>query len=138
MDKKIESMTDHELLCELVRQGRRAERENQIKTCLIAVLLLAVLILALIYIPRILAPIRQLNAALDEVQQTIDQAKGVLGSFNAESVEKFQQTMDSVNTASQQATEIMTRLKDSGLDKLQESIEAFNETMERLSLLFRR
>lgn len=51
MDKKIESMTDHELLCELVRQGRRAERENQIKTCLIAVLLLAVLILAMIYIP---------------------------------------------------------------------------------------
>ena len=46
--------------------------------------------------------------------------------------------MDSVNTASQQATEIMNRLKDSGLDKLQESIEAFNETMERLSLLFRR
>ena len=129
MDKKIESMTDHELLCELVRQGRRAERENQIKTCLIAVLLLAVLILA---------PIRQLNAALDEVQQTLDQAKGVLGCFDAESVEKFQQTMDSVNTASQQATEIMNRLKDSGLDKLQESIEAFNETMERLSLLFRR
>ena len=129
MDKKIESMTDHELLCELVRQGRRAERENQIKTCLIAVLLLAVLILA---------PIRQLNAALDEVQQTLDQAKGVLGCFDAESVEKIQQTMDSVNTASQQATEIMNRLKDSGLDKLQESIEAFNETMERLSLLFRR
>ena len=39
MPKNIGNMTDHELLEELVLQGRRAERMSRVKICLVAVLL---------------------------------------------------------------------------------------------------
>ena len=84
MPKNIGNMTDHELLEELVLQGRRAERMSRVKICLVAVLLLLVAILALVYIPKIMAPIRQLNESMIEIRGTMEKAQTILDQFDEE------------------------------------------------------
>ena len=103
MPRDIGSMTDHELLEELVLQGRRAERANTIKTCVIAGLLLVIIILALVYIPKIMAPIRQLSESMDEIRSTAEQVKSVLENFDQETIDKFKQSMEIFGETSQQA-----------------------------------
>ena len=64
MNKDIDNMNERELLAELVRQGRRTERAEKIKICVLAALLLTVIVLALICIPKVLAPIRSISRSM--------------------------------------------------------------------------
>ncbi|HAJ64960.1 MAG TPA: hypothetical protein DCM61_00015 [Clostridiales bacterium] len=138
MPKNTGNMTDHELLEELVMQGRRAERMSRIKICLVAVLLLLVAILALVYIPKIMAPIRQLNESMIEIRGTMEKAQTILDQFDGETVDKFKQTMESLSETSQQARVLLQKLKDSGLDSFASNIESLNEALDGLLKYFRR
>ena len=137
MPKNIGNMTDHELLEELVLQGRRAERMSRIKICLIAGLLLLVIILALVYIPKIMAPIRQLNESMNEIRGAVDKAQTILNQFDEETVDQFKQTLESLSETSQQTRALMQKLKDSGLDKLASSIEDLNKVLDGFLKFFR-
>lgn len=138
MQRDLGSMSDHELLLELAQQGRKREQTERIKICVIALLLLTVIVLALIYIPKILAPIRQLNEKMNQIEETVNEAKRVLSGFDASTVEQFKQTMESLNETSQQARALMEKLKNSGIDKLQGTLEDFNNTLGTILQLFRR
>lgn len=138
MPKNIGNMTDHELLEELVLQGRRAERMSRVKICLVAVLLLLVAILALVYIPKIMAPIRQLNESMIQIRGTMEKAQTILGQFDEETVGKFKETMESLSETSQQARVLLQKLKDSGLDSFASNIERLNEALDGLLKYFRR
>ena len=131
-------MSERELLAELVRQGRRNEQADRIKTCVLAALLIVVIVLAMIYIPKILAPIRQISASMDEIEETFNEAKRVLSSFDADTVDHFKQTMESVNETSQQVRVFMDKLRESGLDKLQSTIEGLNDSLGSILQFFRR
>lgn len=137
MPKNTGNMTDHELLEELVLQGRRAERLNRIKICLVAVLLLLVAILALVYIPKIMAPIRQLNESMNEIRGTMEKAQTILGEFDEKTIDNFKQTMESVGETSQQARALLEKLKESGLDTLASSLEELNKVLDGLLKFFR-
>lgn len=138
MPKNIGNMTDHELLEELVLQGRRAERMSRVKICLVAVLLLLVAILALVYIPKIMAPIRQLNESMIEIRGTMEKAQTILDQFDEETVGKFKETMESLSETSQQARVLLQKLKESGLDSFASNIERLNEALDGLLKYFRR
>ena len=138
MPKEIENMNDHELLCELVRQGKRREKLEQIKLCGIVVLLLAVVILAMVYIPKILAPIRELSGGMEQIEQSLAGAQRFLDNFDEDTVDQFKQTMESLNETSQQARVLMDKLKDSGLDKLQSTIEGLNDSLGSFLRIFGR
>lgn len=138
MPKNIGNMTDHELLEELVLQGRRAERMSRVKICLVAVLLLLVAILALVYIPKIMAPIRQLNESMIEIRGTMEKEQTILDQFDEETVGKFKETMESLSETSQQARVLLQKLKDSGLDSFASNIERLNEALDGLLKYFRR
>ena len=138
MPKNTGNMTDHELLEELVLQGRRAERMSRIKICLVVVLLLLVAILALVYIPKIMAPIRQLNESMNEIRGTMEKAQTILNEFDGETIDKFKQTMESLSETSQQTRALMQKLKDSGLDTFASNIESLNEALDGLLKYFRR
>ena len=138
MPKNTGNMTDHELLEELVLQGRRAERMSRIKICLVVVLLLLVAILALVYIPKIMAPIRQLNESKNEIRGTMEKAQTILNEFDGETIDKFKQTMESLSETSQQTRALMQKLKDSGLDTFASNIESLNEALDGLLKYFRR
>jgi methyl-accepting chemotaxis protein len=138
VQKEIENMNDHELLEELVRQGRRRERAEQIKICAIAVLLLTVVILAAVYIPKILAPMRQISQSMQQVEQTAEEARRVLSNFDEKTVDQIKQTMESLNETSQQIRVLTDKLRDSGLDKLQSTLEGLNDSLGSFLRLFGR
>ena len=138
MPKNTGNMTDHELLEELVLQGRRAERMSRIKICLVVVLLLLVAILALVYIPKIMAPIRQLNESMNEIRGAMEKAQTILNEFDGETIDKFKQTMESLSETSQQTRALMQKLKDSGLATFASNIESLNEALDGLLKYFRR
>lgn len=138
MPKNTGNMTDHELLEELVLQGRRAERMSRIKICLVVVLLLLVAILALVYIPKIMAPIRQLNESMNEIRGAMEKAQTILNEFDGETIDKFKQTMESLSETSQQTRALMQKLKESGLDTFASNIESLNEALDGLLKYFRR
>ena len=138
MPKNTGNMTDHELLEELVLQGRRAERMSRIKICLVVVLLLLVAILALVYVPKIMAPIRQLNESMNEIRGAMEKAQTILNEFDGETIDKFKQTMESLSETSQQTRALMQKLKESGLDTFASNIESLNEALDGLLKYFRR
>ncbi len=152
MNKDIDSMNERELLAELVRQGRRVEKADRIKTCVLAVLLVTLIVLALVCIPKILTPIRQISASMDQIRgsfdevsrvfgsldaDTIGELRRLLGSFDADTVDRLKQTMESLNETSQQARVLIDQLKDSGLDKLPSSIESLSNSLSSILKIFK-
>ena len=138
MQGEIEKMSDHELLAELVRQGRRAERERKIRTWAAAALILAVIVLILVAVPKIMAPIRQLNDSLQQIRETLQQAQGFLDSFDTDSAARFGETMDNLNEASVQLKTLLETLKDSGIENLAGTIEKLGESLDGILRFFRR
>ena len=104
----------------------------------VVVLLLLVAILALVYIPKIMAPIRQLNESMNEIRGTMEKAQTILNEFDGETIDKFKQTMESLSETSQQTRALMQKLKDSGLDTFASNIESLNEALDGLLKYFRR
>ena len=94
------------------------------------------LLLAAIAIPKILGPIRQISESMSQIQQSFDELKGVLSGFDADTAEKFKQTMENLNETSQQFGQFMETLRDSGLDSLASAVEKLSETLGRLSRFF--
>lgn len=137
MNQNIESMNERELLAELVRQGRRREQTEKIKTCVLTALLMTVVIAALVCIPRILAPLRQISASMDQIESSFDEAKRVLSGFDEESIEQFKQTMQSLSETSQQARALIDTLRDSGLADLKDTIEGLNSSLGSILKFFK-
>ena len=131
-------MSDHELLQELVRHQRRAERNDQIKTAVIASLLLILIVLALIYIPRITAPIRQIDESLRQIEGSLSASEEFFSSFNADTAAKLEQALDGLSESSEQIREFMSTLKDSGLDGLKGTIDDLNKVLKGVLQLFGR
>lgn len=138
MHKEIESMSDHELLQELVRQGRRNERESNIKTAVIAALLLVIIILALVYIPKIMAPIRQLNENMDQIKQTMGRLQEFADSLGSDTAEKLRRTIDGLNETTEQAKEMFAKLNDSGLENFKTTLDDLNLALSKILQFFRR
>ena len=137
MPKDVHTMSDHELLEELVLLQRRSAAQERVKLIVISVLLLALIVVALIYIPRITAPLRQLSESMQQVQGAAREVQRVFGDISQDTITRFENTMQSVNETSQQAGEALKLLKDSGLDKLKTTIESLNESLGKLSSFLR-
>ena len=138
MKRDVNGMTEHELLAELVLQGRRAERERTIKHCIAAIIVIALVILGAVYIPRIVAPLQQIGESLEQIQRELDKVDQFLGDLGEDSAEKFRQTVENFSDVSERLEEFMDMLKNSGLDKLQSTLEGFNDTMGGILNFFRR
>ena len=138
MNQDLDNMTERELLCELVRQGRRAEKTEKIKTCVLAALLLAVVVAALICVPKILAPMRQISRSMEQIEGSFAEAERVLSYFDEDTILKFKETIDSMGETSQQIRVFMDKLKDSGLDKLQSTIEGLSNSLSSFLKFFNR
>lgn len=129
MHKEIESMTDRELLQELVLQGRRNERANNIKSAVLAALVLAIVILALVCIPKIMAPIRELNANMDGIKSAMSGVEQFVSGFSPDMALKLESTLDSLNETSDQARTMMERLKDSGIENFMSSLDELKSAL---------
>ena len=136
MRKDIQSMSDHELLMELVAEKRKLERLRHIKEICLAVLLVIAVILGCVYIPKILAPFRQFqemsgqlqaalnrfNASMDSYEQLSDQARGLFDQLGSLDLSKLQETMD--------------QLRSLNLPELQETADKLSQLVSRVGGLF--
>ena len=135
MQKDIERMSDNELLQELVRQGRRCERASRLRTAMIAALLLTIIVLALVYIPKIMAPLRQVSEGMGQIEATMGQVSEFFSKFDDETLQKFERAMDSLHETSEQVKGVMSTLKDSGLDSFKKTLDELNKSLSALGSL---
>lgn len=160
MEKKIDEMNDRELLQELVRQGRKREKADRVKTAVTAALLLVLIVVLLVYVPRITAPIRELNRNMDQIRQTmseaqallsgfnaeklaklnrvLDEAQGFFSAFSAEKLAKLEHTMDTLAETTEQARDFMDKMKDLDLAGLKSTLDNLNNSLGLIGKLFNR
>lgn len=136
MKKDFDSMSEKELLVELARQGRRTERARRLNGFLLAALLIAVVFLGTVYIPKILAPIRQISQSMSQIEQSFGEIEHVASQFDEETVGNFKDTMADINETSRQLRVMMDKFRDGGIDKLPNTLEALNETLGRFLRFF--
>ena len=93
MPDNIETMSDHELLMELVReQHRRDKREKTRLYISLAVLLVIVVILA-VWVPKIIALQRELNDTLQQINAVAEQVENTLDGIDLEGLKNIMETL---------------------------------------------
>ena len=96
MPDNIETMSDHELLMELVReQQRRDKREKTRLYISLAVLLVIVVILA-VWVPKIIALQRELNDTLQQINAVAEQVENTLDGIDLEGLKNILEKLQSV------------------------------------------
>ncbi len=89
----IETMSDHELLMELVReQQRRNKREKTRLYISLAVLLVIVVILA-VWVPKIITLQRELNDTLQQINAVAEQVENTLDGIDLEGLKNIMETL---------------------------------------------
>ena len=68
--KDYNSMTDHEILMELLQDKRRNDRNRYIKYAFIGVIALLIAGSLMVYVPKVLAVINKYNEIMDKLNQT--------------------------------------------------------------------
>lgn len=96
MDREIKSMSDRELLMELVQEKRRAERARKLRSCVLAGLA-ALLVLCFVYVPRAVRAVRRYNDTMERLNRSVTQVQDFLDTANALGTEKWQQTVEQLN-----------------------------------------
>lgn len=133
MRPEPETMTERELIMELVIDRRREEKIRYIKYGIIAAVLILIVILLLVYLPPIVRTFDKIDGAVDMLQTEIDnikgsfdEAMGKLSEFEA-MAEEFSSLGD--------LKEKFAALEELG-DRLGEvDFEAFNEVITKLNNL---
>ena len=138
MKKEIDAMSDRELLMELVAAGRREEKRRVVRLCIAALLVLAIAVLCAVYVPRLAATLRRVNETMDKVQSMTEQAQSFFDAFKEVSADKLAETIETVSDTAQEAREIMDKLSEAGLDSLQQSIRELSEFADRVKGIFGR
>ena len=96
MPDNIETMSDHELLMELVReQQRRDKREKTRLYISLAVLLVIVVILA-VWVPKIIALQHELNDTLQQINAVAEQVENTLDGIDLEGLKNILEKLQSV------------------------------------------
>lgn len=137
MPRDVNTMSDHELLAELVLLQRRSARLSRLRLIAGCILLLALVVLALIYIPRIMEPIHQLSASMDQIQDAAANAQEFFSSLDAGTAERLADALDGLAGASEEIGAFVDGLRNSGLDQTQKAIDELNEMLGKLTDFFR-
>ncbi|MBO5555690.1 MAG: hypothetical protein J5927_00745 [Oscillospiraceae bacterium] len=135
--KELSSMTDRELLLELVADKRRADRARRIKAYVWMVVAAALAVLCLIYVPRIVHTVRHYNQVISQVSETVTEAQGFLDSLNAIGTDKLQDTVDQLGETAQKANDFFSALGDGGVEKLQQSLDQMQDISQQAGEFFR-
>ena len=115
MQKAIETMTDREILEELLQERRRDRTKEYIRWGLYAAALLAVAILCAVYLPPVIDYFRKLHDAVEQIRQGMDQ----------------------VRAAADTVRDAVTRVGQGGSEALESALARLNELLEKLPAVFR-
>ena len=92
--KDIESMSDHELLMELVAEKRRNDKIRYVKYSIWGVVLLAAVVVGFIYVPKIIAFYNRFNAVMDTLNDVSNSVKRVSDSISTDTIESLNSVVE--------------------------------------------
>lgn len=129
-----ESMTERELLAELLKSQKRDTRNEKISAIANVLLCLLLLIAMAVLLPRILGVISQADQTLSQVQLTVDQAQQSLRKIDT----LVQNTDTIVEENTDTVAEAMQKLNQVDLESLNSSISSLSAILEPLAAFFSR
>lgn len=101
MPDNIETMTDHELLMELVKDQQRRERNEKTRRYISLAVLLVVLALLLFCVPKVIRLYRDLYDALKQINAVAEKVNGTLEGIDTDLLndilEKLQRVISMIN-----------------------------------------
>ena len=113
---RLELMSDHEMLMELVAEKRRQDTVRTVKLCIYLILAAVVCVLLFIYVPRIIEAYRSAKATLNQSKEITDKLQS---TFSKVDFEKMQSTLEKMD-----------------FDELQQSLETVRSFLNRLQTIF--
>ena len=132
MIKKLEDMTEEELLLELTRSQSRSARRTGIVAAAAVVLVLVLTAAVVILVPAGLRTLAHADAALNDVQAAVARAETSMDNIDA--------MVTNVNTLVEENVEslsgLIEKISSIDFDKLSQSIEQLKAAVEPLSRLF--
>ena len=96
--KKIEEMSDHEILVELLEDKRRNDKNRYIKYGIYAAIALVIIVLLIIYVPKVVAFINKYNQVLNDLQETNDKINEFFNTVGEGTAEKFKEITDALGS----------------------------------------
>ena len=84
MPNNIETMTDHELLMELVKDQQRRERNEKTRRYISLAVLLVILALLLFCVPKVIRLYRDLYDALKQINAVTEKVNGTLEGIDTD------------------------------------------------------
>ena len=96
--KDYNSMTDHEILMELLQDKRRNDRNRYIKYALIGIIALLVVGALMVYIPKIVAIINKYNEIMDKLNQIDTHIDTIFDKFDFNALEDIKELMSKIQT----------------------------------------
>ena len=132
MNKRLEDMTEEELLLELTRSQSRSARRTGIVAAAAVVLVLVLTAAVVILVPAGLRTLAHADAALNDVQAAVTRAETSMDNIDA--------MVTNVNTLVEENVEslsgLIEKISSIDFDKLSQSIEQLKAAVEPLSRLF--
>lgn len=132
MNKRLEDMTEEELLLELTRSQSRSARRTGIVAAAAVVLVLVLTAAVVILVPAGLRTLAHADAALNDVQAAVARAETSMDNIDA--------MVTNVNTLVEENVEslsgLIEKISSIDFDKLSQSIEQLKAAVEPLSRLF--
>ena len=84
MPNNIETMTDHELLMELVKDQQRREKKEKTRRYISLAVLLVILALLLFCVPKVIRLYRDLYDALKQINAVTEKVNGTLEGIDTD------------------------------------------------------
>ena len=84
MPDNIETMTDHELLMELVKDQQRREKKEKTRRYISLAVLLVILALLLFCVPKVIRLYRDLYDALKQINAVTEKVNGTLEGIDTD------------------------------------------------------
>ena len=132
MNKRLEDMTEEELLLELTRSQSRSARRTGIVAAAAVVLVLVLTAAVVILVPAGLRTLAHADAALNDVQAAVARAETSMDNIDA--------MVTNVNTLVEENVEslsgLIEKISSIDFDKLSQSIEQLKAAVAPLSRLF--
>ncbi|MBR2595572.1 MAG: hypothetical protein IKE06_04545 [Solobacterium sp.] len=101
MPDNIETMTDHELLMELVKDQQRREKKEKTRRYISLAVLLVILALLLFCVPKVIRLYRDLYDALKQINAVAEKVNGTLEGIDTKALndilEKLQKVISMIN-----------------------------------------
>lgn len=133
MKKKIEEMTDHEILVELLKEKRMRDKIMYVKIAVYSVILITLMILGCIYIPKIVAFVNRVNEDLERIENTIIEFEENMNTLMEYGREFYDETLVKITENVQKIEGTITDIK-SNFDQFKiNGQEALDSTVSRLS-----